>query len=505
MESARINFTPRAIALRDKVAYNFARIDSGTEIPNKPFDAPLTFEGETYAILGYIAKGGTAYIFHGKMKDPKKDDGTEIYAAFKVSKETTKELRLTPQWGEAALNAAIAAYAFPDYKVSKYVAGVAGAFFSDFGTPGALRTVVVMELMGTSASKLHQYIPGLPAQYSPDVVAPVIYYRLLNYLLAIFHMALDVAHLHDLGIVHNDIKPDNFLVKWDQGTEKPPCVKIADLGFSCFGCQPFYKTFEAYQAPRPPNNILSSMVPSTDDPRGLGRCTYGLTYFFASPWFVNRRQQYEAGDLYDAGATKAANALVAELNTVSPIAPDYQRIMVNAALRNFTTVSQCSEYRYRVMNDLHCLAMSYVMMAVLMSLEEPNAAIIKDTTTAKWLAPLEISTATREMWRNHAMQFNYSARNPKTREALERLSTIIFQTLREMSNIGLKDIIDAISACLEELLSEVPDVIADRVRDYKRTVQDTVVFGKEVASKKRRVPVEEPQAAKRQRAEPEKQ
>ena len=482
MDTTWSYFTPRVLPLADGAVYDFNLVKNGTQKPKTNLGAPLRFEGGAFTILSYLAAGSSAYVFIGKMVDLKQTNGAEIYVAYKVSNKSTKTLRMTPLWSEAALSASIAAYNAPEFSMSKYVSGVAGAFFSDFGNPGQLRTVIVFELMTASLNDLYKYVP-----------------QLLQYLMAIFNMAIDIAYLHSYGITHNDVKPENFLMKWDQGVRKPPNIKVADLGFGCRSCDPIYRSFEAYQYPRSPNNVYSKMVPKTDDPK-LGACTYGLSPFYSSPWYIKKRARVDAYDMgmYEDYAVAAATRMVQELSAGITIDPNYQQVMKAAALKHFESISQCGEYGMRVMNDLHCLAMSFIRMAVYISLDDPGAAILNDTRTVKWLVQITRTNqeSMREVWRTNRMEFAHETipgTPARLRRSLANLTLVLFKTLQEISNITITDIIDAISETLGDLIATAPPELKEEAEAYRRVPMEQY-FGNTVASsvsKKRGTPTQQ--------------
>lgn len=53
---------------------------------------------------------------------------------------------------------------------------------------------------------------------------------------AMFDVAKGMQHLHNMGIMHRDLTPENILVCEPRGGAKYPSFKIADLGLSQVRC-----------------------------------------------------------------------------------------------------------------------------------------------------------------------------------------------------------------------------------------------------------------------------
>lgn len=107
---------------------------------------------------------------------------------------------------------------------SNSVTCIYGAFTCNMGFTRYYYECMILERMEGDLRSLGQAI-----RYAP-VIRQDIKLHLLLYIG--LHMAFDISKLHNAGFFHNDIKPDNFLFKWD-----PPAnryrIKISDFGLAC--------------------------------------------------------------------------------------------------------------------------------------------------------------------------------------------------------------------------------------------------------------------------------
>ena len=71
---------------------------------------------------------------------------------------------------------------------------------------------------------------GLAERYEQTVMTPEKRYIKLMYVT--LAMVYDLVYMHSNGWAHNDVKPENYLYKWDNDT-KMPVIKISDFGLAC--------------------------------------------------------------------------------------------------------------------------------------------------------------------------------------------------------------------------------------------------------------------------------
>ena len=132
-----------------------------------------------YEVIGLIGRGGYGEVFHVKDSISKKD------YAMKCELVTAKKTALEPEINTLKRISASNLPYFP-----KYV--------SD-GQEGDI-IYLIMELLGPSLSKLHKTCPD--SHFSPS-----------TFVKTAIEMINCIKALHELGIIHRDVKPSNFLLR----------------------------------------------------------------------------------------------------------------------------------------------------------------------------------------------------------------------------------------------------------------------------------------------------
>ena len=76
-----------------------------------------------------------------------------------------------------------------------------------------------------------------PATHAPTCLQARTYFS---------HFCEAIAHCHDKGVTHRDVKPENLLVAFDGGGQSRPRVVLADFGSAIEFGKKKDGTFERY-------------------------------------------------------------------------------------------------------------------------------------------------------------------------------------------------------------------------------------------------------------------
>ena len=446
---------------------------------------PISIEGGRYVLTGVLGRGASAIVFDGWIHWAAGDAGTP--AAFKVfiHENDLATEGVGFEWMEATFVAALSPF-YPPGRVSpsQYVSGIAAAFYAKFDDRSGAsvgRAVIVMELMDDSVSDMGDFIAAAAAP-GPGVNEM----RMFYYLTTCMSMVADVAHLHSRGVIHSDIKPGNFLVKWDMGDLKLPRVKISDLGLSCFGSKRFYELFRAHMSPGPGLVAHAASLQGIPLPRDYGVCPWLTTEFFESPTFHEMRTHDAARNPPE--LVQSLASLRRELMTQAMRASHADGV-VQLARKWFLDAARGADLPIMLQNDAHCLVMAMVMTIVQLSVTDGIPLIVDhprgQASPTGWLRRENYTMEARDLWRSSRVVFVAEANGGELGAALQRLSRTMLAILQESSTVTLFELSNDVAAAVDALMAESPAWVRAEMVERARTAATALQFTGLAPAKKR--------------------
>ncbi|KAI5987068.1 kinase-like domain-containing protein [Pisolithus albus] len=129
---------------------------------------------------------------------------------------------------------------------------------------------ISMELVGPSAAQLHKDGAGTTPKTVIRIVDQAVSLNLNPTRVTLSKFLSSVLeHIHSLGIVHGDIKPDNFLCTLDD----PSRIKLIDFGISKpFACDKSTAPKE-YDPLKERQHIIGTLYCASLNSHGEGRCS----------------------------------------------------------------------------------------------------------------------------------------------------------------------------------------------------------------------------------------
>jgi len=278
-------------------------------------------------------------------------DGTQIPVVVKLGKKLyggmTKSFRneLVVFWEQSS-----------DPTCSQHLICMYGAFTTNLNMTsisGQRYEALVLEKMDGDLERLARLVKS--SGVSVDSMLYMLVYIGL-------HMTYDIYMLHGAGYYHNDVKPANFLYRWDPVSRKYR-IKIADLGLVC-NKEPSMSQRFAERAAMP--NVFDISEILAKMPERMSCYALG-TPNYMSPEMKELQERYVIK-----GATlEELRTLKANYNLTAPIVADVGRRDTKYLMRQPVT-AELDVFEY---NDYFGIVMTLKTLAKLMMIKSADPAL----------------------------------------------------------------------------------------------------------------------------------